>query len=124
MAMKKEISESSKISAGNLMEEASATFEECSHCGLCKSNCGVFKILKEEHLSPRGQGDLLRKGIMDKILFECNLCKACEESCPLDLKICEAILKAREAMVLLGKGLKENEKIARLSMDTKVFNKK
>ena len=48
---------------------------------------------------------------MDKILFECNMCKACEISCPLDVKVCEAVLKAREAMVLLGKGLKGNEEM-------------
>jgi len=42
-------------------------------------------------------------------LFECNLCKACEESCPLNLKICDAILKAREAMGFIGQRLKNGQ---------------
>jgi len=46
---------------------------------------------------------------MDKILFECNLCRACEASCPLNVKVCDGVLKCREAMVLLGRGLDGNE---------------
>lgn len=114
--MKKKISESDEIAAGNLIEEASDIFRECAHCGLCKARCGVFKILKEEHLSPRGYGNLLTKKVMDKVLFKCNLCKSCEENCPLNLKICDAILKAREAMVLRGNGLKKNEERVRSIM--------
>jgi heterodisulfide reductase subunit C len=67
--------------------------------------------LKEEQFSPRGHGDLLSAKVMDKILFECNLCKACDVGCRLNVKVCDAVLKGREAMVLLGKGLKENEEM-------------
>ena len=111
MVEKKRVSKTDKIRAGNLMEEASAVFENCAQCGLCKSRCGVFRVLREEQYSAKGHGDLLSAKVMDKILFECNLCKACEESCPLNLKICDAVLKGREAMVLLGKGLKGNEEM-------------
>ena len=106
-----DITKADKIEAGNLMEEASEIFESCIQCGMCKGRCGIFRVLREEHYSPRGKRDLLTEKIMDKILFECNLCKACEEGCPLNLKICDAVLKAREAMVLRGKGLKSNEKM-------------
>ena len=107
----KKISNTDRIEAGNLMEEASEIFDSCVQCGLCKGRCGVFRVLRGEGLSARGKGDLLSGKIMDKILFECNLCRACEESCPLGGKVCEAVLKGREAMVLLGRGLKENEKM-------------
>ena len=109
--MVNKISKAAKIEAGNLMEEASEVFEACVECGMCKSRCGVFRVLREEQYSPKGKGDLLSAKMMDAILFECNLCKACEESCPLDVKVCDAVLKGREAMVLLGKGLKGNEEM-------------
>lgn len=105
------ISEAQKIEVNNLMEEASEVFENCVRCGMCKSLCPVFKVLKEERVSARGKGIILSDKVMDKILFECNLCRACEEKCPLGIKICDAVLKAREAMVLKGKGLKGNEEM-------------
>jgi len=93
------------------MEEASEIFSSCVRCGMCKALCPVFKVLKEEGVSARGKGILLSEKIMDKILFECTLCRACEKECPLDIKICDAVLKGREAMVLRGKGLKGNEEM-------------
>ena len=101
-------SSSGKIEADNLMEEASEIFEGCVRCGMCKALCPVFKVLREEGVSARGKGIVLSEKVMDKILFECTLCRACEEKCPLNIKICEAVRKGREAMVLRGKGLKGN----------------
>lgn len=107
------VSKTDKIMAGNLIEEVSEAFENCIKCGMCKSRCGVFRVLKEEHYSARGKGELLGQKTLDKILFECNLCKACEKQCPLNIKVCEAVLKGREAMVLLGRGLKENTEMVK-----------
>ncbi len=106
---KKKISEQDKIMADNLIEEVTEILEPCVRCGMCKSLCPVFKTLRQEEYSPRGKAILLNKKILDKIIFECNLCKACETKCPLDIKVCDAIKKAREAMVLKGRGLKQNE---------------
>jgi len=107
-----------KIQANNLLEEASTTLDGCIKCGMCKSLCPVFKILREEKVSPRGQSILLQEKILDEIAFKCNLCRACEEKCPLDLKICDAILKAREALVLRGKGLESNEEMIKNIRET------
>jgi len=100
-----------RIEAENLMEEASGIFESCIRCGMCKALCPVFKIRKEEQFSARGKGILLSDKIMDRVLFECTLCSACEQKCPLNIKVCDAIRKGREAMVLLGKGLKDNKEM-------------
>lgn len=105
------MSEKDKIEVGNLMEEASVVFDECIRCGMCKAICPVFRVMKEEEFSARGKGDLLHDKIMDKIVFQCTLCGACEKSCPLGIKVCDAVRKAREAMVLKGKGLSENEEM-------------
>lgn len=123
--MAKKISEKHRIEAGNLMEEASEIFDSCISCGMCKSNCGAFRVMREEQYSGRGKGDLISKKVMEKIVFECNLCRACEEVCPLNVKVCDAVLKVRTAMVLMGKGLKENEKmVARVRKTGLPFDKK
>lgn len=109
--MVEKISKAARIEAGNLMEEAKEVFDNCVQCGMCKGRCGVFRVLKEEQYSPRGHGDLFSEKIMDKIVFECNTCRACEESCPLNIKVCDAVLKGRQVAVLMGKGLKENEEM-------------
>ena len=109
--MKSKISEADKIEADNLLEEASEIFEGCVRCGMCKALCPVFKVLKEERVSARGKGIVLLDKAMDKVLFECTLCRACEESCPLGIEICDAVRKGREAMVLRGRGLKGNEEM-------------
>lgn len=100
---------SDKIEAGNLKEEIQDILQNCINCGMCKSDCGVFKVLREEAKSPRGHVVFLNKKKLDKIVFECNLCKACEEKCPLNIKICDAMKKARESLVLSGKELKQNK---------------
>jgi len=99
------------IEANNLLEEVSEILEPCVRCGMCKSICPVFKTLREEGVSPRGKAILLSDKILDKVVFQCNLCKGCEQKCPLGVKVCDAIRKAREAMVLKGKGLKSNEEM-------------
>lgn len=107
----KKVSESDKIEAANLLEEASGIFEGCVNCGMCKALCPVFKVLREERISARGKGLVISDKVLDKVVFECTLCKACEKSCPVDVKVCDAIRKVREAMVLRGRGLKSNEEM-------------
>jgi len=105
------ISEQDKIQIQNLINEIQEILEPCMKCGLCKSFCPVFKILREESSSPRGHSILLSEKTINKIVFECTLCKACEQKCPLDLKICDAIKKAREVLVLKNKELKSNKEM-------------
>jgi len=105
----KKITEQDRIEAANLMEEASGIFDSCVKCGMCKALCPVFRILKKEQFSARGQGILLSEKIMDRIVFECTLCMACEQRCPLNIRVCDAIRKGREAMVLLKREPQSNK---------------
>ncbi len=109
--MKTKITNQQKIESSNALEEASELLEKCIKCGMCKSLCPVFKILKEEEISPRGHSILLTNKILQESIFKCNLCKACERKCPVNLKICDAILKAREALALKEKNIKTNEEM-------------
>ena len=38
----------------NTREEIIEILEKCTKCGLCKELCPVFKALREEQYSPRG----------------------------------------------------------------------
>lgn len=99
------------IEARNAMEEVQEILSPCIKCGMCKSLCPVFKTLKKEEISPRGHSIMLNENILNELVFQCNLCKACEKKCPLNLKICDAMKKAREALVLNNRGLKTNEEM-------------
>lgn len=99
------------IQIDNLVEEIQTILNPCIKCGMCKSLCPVFKILKREEISPRGHAILLNEKILNELVFQCTLCMACEEKCPLNLKICDAMRKAREALVDKEKGLKTNKKM-------------
>jgi glycolate oxidase iron-sulfur subunit len=103
----------STIEEKNSKEEIIEITEKCIKCGLCKELCPIFKILREEQSSPRGHAILLSNKIYDKILFDCTLCKSCEEKCPMNLKLCTAIKKARQVLNLKEKGHPENEKIVK-----------
>ena len=65
------------------------TIEKCIRCGLCKSLCPVFRVIREEQLSPRGKAIILDSDNYEKIVYDCTLCKACETECPVNLELCE-----------------------------------
>jgi len=99
------------IEQSNAKEEIIEIMEKCIKCGLCKELCPVFLVLREEQYSPRGHAIMLSNKIFDKIIFDCTLCKACEEKCPLSLRICAGIKKARHILNLKGKENPENKKM-------------
>jgi Fe-S oxidoreductase len=99
------------VEAENAKIEVSEIVDKCIKCGMCKSLCPVFRIIREETVSPRGKAIILEKGVYDKIVYECSLCKACEEKCPLGLKLCSAFKKARKVLVESGKETKENKEM-------------
>ena len=93
------------IEIKNAIEEIYEILEPCIKCGMCKSLCPVFKVMREEYVSPRGKVIMLSEKNINDIVFMCTLCRACELKCPLNLKICDAIRKAREVLNLRGKEL-------------------
>jgi len=47
--------------------------------------------------------------LLDKMVYQCTLCRACETRCPINIKVCDAVLMAREALVLKGEGMLERD---------------
>jgi len=102
----------------NLIEDISLALEPCIKCGMCKSLCPVFRILREEAISPRGKSVLLSEKAVNDIVYQCTLCKACEKKCPLNIKVADAIRKAREVLVLKNKELASNKEMMKNIRDT------
>lgn len=87
------------IEADNSKVEIKELVEKCIKCGLCKELCPVIKILREEGYSARGKVIMFENDFFEKIVYDCTLCKACEKSCPSNLKLCTAFIRAREVLV-------------------------
>jgi len=90
----------------NCKEEILEIVEKCNSCGLCKENCPVFKVLKQESFGSRGQIVLMQNKIFEDIIFTSPLSKAPQLRCPQNIDIVRAIKKARQLLVVKDK---ENE---------------
>ena len=84
--MKKKIDKQRELEAKNLLEAASEIMGECVDCGLCKSSCVIFKALREEKVSGRGQAILLRDKILTENIFQAALDGGEEISCPKEIE--------------------------------------
>lgn len=84
-------------------------YVKCVKCGFCRSCCPVFKVLLTEVDSPRGKAILMQKDFLDSLFYNCTLCKACKETCPLDLDI--DVSKVREKLVKENVVTEANEKM-------------
>lgn len=107
-----------EIETHNIHQEIDEILEDCTKCGMCKANCPIFKTKLQEEFGPRGQVILMQEEIEDKIIFYCNLCKACEKACPLGIKICDAVKKQREILSLKEKQLESNEEMIKNIRET------
>ncbi len=83
----------------------------CTECGLCRTVCPVFLILKNETLSPRGKVKIIKNDILDEIFFACTLCKNCAIACPLNLKLGPDFLKHRAKLERNNKTTKANKQM-------------
>jgi glycolate oxidase iron-sulfur subunit len=77
----------------------------CIRCGTCKALCPTYIEDATEGMSARGRVILLKKyingelnpsKILDKRIFSCMLCGACNSLCPLGIKITDAVYEGRK----------------------------
>lgn len=99
------------IESDNAREEAKEIVEKCIKCGLCKSLCPVFKVMREEIVSPRGKAIAINENLFEKFIYSCTLCGACEKQCPLNLELCTAFIQSRKVLVGQKKEISENKKM-------------
>ncbi|KJS81016.1 MAG: hypothetical protein JM58_17930 [Peptococcaceae bacterium BICA1-8] len=78
----------------------------CNRCGLCQEVCPTYKVSHIEANVARGRNRLIRLALenqlnldkepeVEKIINECLLCKACEDSCPSGVPTPEIIASIR-----------------------------
>jgi Fe-S oxidoreductase len=99
------------VEAENAKEEARELVEDCTKCGRCKANSPEFKVMREEHYSPRGMITLIENNHFDKILYSYTLSRACEHKCPLKIRFSDAVIKARKVLIEQKKELPENKEM-------------
>ena len=97
-----------KAEVHNLKEEIKEIIDRAIKSGISNEGCAVFRILRKEQFSPRGKAITLDNNFYEKIIYKCNLCKACEFG---DSKLCDAFQKARQVLVLQGKELSANKEM-------------
>ena len=83
--------------------------KKCSECGMCKTVCPIYKVCLNEYKSPRGKAILMKAKIADDVFFDCTLCKACEEACPLNIDFNH--IEARKQVIKAGKGPTVNKEM-------------
>ncbi|MFX1265543.1 MAG: 4Fe-4S dicluster domain-containing protein, partial [Promethearchaeota archaeon] len=85
---------------------------ECVSCGLCQSNCPIYKQTNLESNSAKGKMTILfalLQGMLDwdevaERMYECTTCQNCEATCLSGLDIAAVIEAAREELVKRGHG--------------------
>ena len=93
-------------------EEHKHIILECVSCGLCQSNCPIYKITNLESNSAKGKMSILYallQGWLDwdevaERMYECTTCKNCQATCLSGLDIPAVIEAARVELVKRGYG--------------------
>jgi len=105
--------------------ELEAEVLRCFRCGYCRSACPTFAVMGSESWNARGRLILARSileglseptpDILDRI-FSCTSCLACEAVCPAVVRIVDALVAFKEA--LLNAGVRPPARLAELSRRT------
>ena len=81
--------------------------QNCGKCGLCLNVCPVYKILKEEQVSPRAKLQLIKaydNSILDaspllkEIVSKCLMCGSCAANCPSGINHYSKFMEMRKKM--------------------------
>ena len=89
----------------NLKEEIRETVTQA--ITIPNHKCAVFRAGREDKFSPQGKAQLLESDRYESYIFDCTLCKACEQ----DSKLCTAFQKARTVLTLQKKDPQANKEL-------------
>jgi len=79
----------------------------CLQCGLCLTECPVFKSTRLASLTSRGRmrilaglldGDISINKRVEEVFSQCLLCEACAKVCPSGIPVGEIVAKARSVV--------------------------
>lgn len=93
----------SKTEEHNLKEEIKEEVKTAIRNGIDNEGCAVFRVMRKDNYSPRGKAIVLDNEYYEKILYKCNMCKACGDD------LCNTFQKARQVLVLKGKEMNANK---------------
>jgi Fe-S oxidoreductase len=82
------------------MTKKTKTADHCNLCGICNTNCPVFKVLLKESAGPRFKTFLAQSQILREVFFLCTRCGVCVLECPAGVEI--PCLEMREKLVEKG----------------------
>ncbi|MFP4348266.1 MAG: (Fe-S)-binding protein [Desulfococcaceae bacterium] len=83
------------------------TLQNCGRCGLCLSACPVYKVLKEEHASPRARLKLIQayknktlptSPVLQELVSKCLMCGRCAAMCPSGINHYGKFMEMRREM--------------------------
>jgi Fe-S oxidoreductase len=96
-------------SPGRDTEQTSLTYEDCTLCGLCKSNCPSYLATLNEKNSPRARALFQKKNQLDSSFYHCTLCGACTAGCAIGVDL--ELLKVRFKLVSEGIETESNKRM-------------
>ncbi|MBA7578907.1 hypothetical protein ES708_20773 [subsurface metagenome] len=108
------------------IEEYRHVIMECVSCGLCQSNCPIYKQTNLESNSAKGKMTILYsllQGWLDwdevaERMYECTTCKNCTATCLSGLDIAAVVEAARAELVERGHGNAISKDIAKNLRET------
>jgi len=89
----------SQVDSLNAKNEVSELLDKSLTSASINSLDPVFRIIRDEVVSPRGQLLILKAGIFDSVLFQASLCGVADVLSPTSVDYSKIIRKARKALV-------------------------
>lgn len=87
-----------------MINHQSKTVKDCVKCGVCKAFCPTYIETSLESMSSRGRTAIINSLSNKQIhpsedssekIFSCMLCGSCENACPMEIKIIDAVYENR-----------------------------
>ncbi len=84
------------------------TTGNCAKCGICLQVCPVYKVLKEEHASPRARIQLIKafdnkklpsSPLLKELISKCLMCGSCTANCPSGVDHYSQFIEMRSQLI-------------------------
>ncbi|MBN2142943.1 4Fe-4S dicluster domain-containing protein [Candidatus Woesearchaeota archaeon] len=83
--------------------------DRCNMCGICNASCPVYKVMRNEAVSPRNKVRLARDKKASELFYLCTDCRQCFKDCPVNVEL--DIESVREVLVREGKETGPNKRM-------------